>query len=628
MKYCLFDGGDVVGPFTAKQLLLRPGFGAHSLVCPEEYSDEEAYWKEAHFYEEFGFPAQATPRPQAEEPAPVVPTEQFLKAMDTVMTELSSFQVGEKDLSLHQTDKVAKPAADQAGKEAVAPAASKRAALSADENSAKSTQENASHKTPRPVQPQVKEPAPAADAEKEIAQDKNTAPSISGKPSRPAANAKDEEQKISSILLQASEEMKRRRVGREAVSKAEEQLKKSAASEQGHLSAEQGKEAPAQPASSAGGAAQEMHIETQTVSHASPIEEYFNTIKSGDLGNILGIPDPKENSDMNLVRALESQFEKTDPALVHPIEDDPFDEFTPKAQTAEIAGPAAADTTDQADKKTEENLRRSLPDLKAAQSLPLAGQGFVEEAAQEEEDTVPPPVQEMLVPEQEDDPNDKTVKTILEGKLKVDTFRQEIPEPIKEVPPQQKAPSHASAAEMQEEPRVIKQRPVGKMKFVFLGLGVMVLLLGAYLNWTQSEAPAVSQETAEEQESPTAADVPDVPDSLPDAREAIHALPQRPAAPVQDPLELAKEIVQNYPLDNGRGTVEEYLNRLYSKQLKEGYAAVWSAEPLHRNSYVVKYRLAKTRKEPIVYIFQADTAKKKLTGALNNITLDLVGKIK
>ena len=85
--------------------------------------------------------------------------------------------------------------------------------------------------------------------------------------------------------------------------------------------------------------------------------------------------------------------------------------------------------------------------------------------------------------------------------------------------------------------------------------------------------------------------------------------------------------MQNYRLDKGRGTVEEYLNKLYRKQLQEGYAAMWSAEPLHRDSYVVKFRLAKTRKEPIVYIFQADTAKKKLTGALNNITLDLVGKI-
>ena len=70
------------------------------------------------------------------------------------------------------------------------------------------------------------------------------------------------------------------------------------------------------------------------------------------------------------------------------------------------------------------------------------------------------------------------------------------------------------------------------------------------------------------------------------------------------------------------------MTQRYSRELANGYGAMWSAEPLHRDVYVVKYRLAKTRKEPIVYIFQVDTAKKKLTGALNNITLDLVGKIK
>ena len=146
-------------------------------------------------------------------------------------------------------------------------------------------------------------------------------------------------------------------------------------------------------------------------------------------------------------------------------------------------------------------------------------------------------------------------------------------------------------------------------------------MAGALFEEKTAEQPT-SEVVAQEQPEPdTRAQIVD----LPDAREAIHAIVPVPA---QDPLELAKEIVQSYTLDKNRGTIEEYLNRIYSKQLQSGYAAVWSAEPLHRNSYVVKYRLAKTRKEPIVYVFQVDTAKKKLTGALNNITLDLVGKIK
>ena len=101
-----------------------------------------------------------------------------------------------------------------------------------------------------------------------------------------------------------------------------------------------------------------------------------------------------------------------------------------------------------------------------------------------------------------------------------------------------------------------------------------------------------------------------------------------PAVIIKTPEEQALEIVQNYVLDNNRGTVKNFLNQHYADKLAAGYTEVWSAEPLHRNTYVVKYRLSKTRQEPIMYIFQADTAKKKLTGALNNITLDLVGKIK
>lgn len=114
------------------------------------------------------------------------------------------------------------------------------------------------------------------------------------------------------------------------------------------------------------------------------------------------------------------------------------------------------------------------------------------------------------------------------------------------------------------------------------------------------------------------------------------ATPNTPAAiPVPPPpkkentaqQERALSIVKNYPLSNNRGTVENYFNRIYAAQLKQGYHSQWSAEPLHKNTYIVKYRLTKTRTEPIIYVFQADTATGKLTGALNNITLDLVGKI-
>lgn len=612
MKYCLFDGGDVVGPFTAEQLLHRPGFGAHSLVCPEEYSDEEAYWKEARAYEEFGF----EPKPQ--QPAVVLPEEEefpsdkFVEEMKQAMTEISSIKVEEKASVQNPPQQAPKATPKTEPEEPLPPSKPQEA----------------------PAQPAM--PEPAAPAKK---------PTLSNPKKE---NKKKQTPSISSMLLRESEEMKRQRVARAAVTEAEKQKKA------GHLPpispnkepeptqpTEEKKPAPkeakpqAKPQKDAFAAAVEKVTHTSSV---SPIEEYFNTIKSGDLGNILGIPDPKENSDMNLARALESQFAKTDPGLTfasNKEEKDPFDEFTSdKKEKEELDESLFEPTPAQADKQTEENLTHSLPDLKSAEALPLVGQTRPPLAATQDtqptqpstEDTQPPQVQEMIVPEQEDDPNDKTVKTILEGKLKVDTLRQEIPEPIKEVPPEPDYTPHLRKEQVVPNDEYVVKKPAdGKLKFVFLFLGLCVLLLGAYLNWTHEEAPQIAQETQEEQSAVT--EEPQQTAALPDARAAVNAVPEPEEQKQQDPLELAKDIVKNYQLDKGRGTVEEYLNKLYAKQLKNGYAAMWSAEPLHRNSYVVKFRLAKTRKEPIVYIFQADTAKKKLTGALNNITLDLVGKI-
>lgn len=655
MKYCLFDGGDVVGPFTAKQLLLRAGFDAHSLVCPEEHSDEESYWKEAHFYEEFGFDPLQAPQPQAQEQAvSAAQSEQFLKEMDTAVEELSSFNVGEKGPVLSA------PAPEV--KETPAPAQKKPAAK------AKTAQADlfaaAPPLNPASAAPHVKAESsvPPAQADSTAAPAQPGAPSGSSAPEKSAAPAeptqvppaaqKSGEQaasefgrKISSILMQASKDMKRQDAASaqgegssapEVVSSVPPPAsvlklhpqKPQPVQEETRTDKEEAPDAEPKTERSVNPALQlepEVEVVARTISKVSPIEEYFNTIKSGDLGNILGIPDPKENSDMSLARALESQFEKTEPGEKRPLDEDPFDEFTPKTKSEEVDESLFAATPAEADKKTEEKLKRTLPDLKEAPALPLAGQEPASLPLAAEEDTLPPAMQELVVPEQEDDPNDRTVKTILEGTLKVDAPRGEIPEPIKKVPAKEGKPSRAARREEDAQDDLFKERVVqgrsgGMMKFIFLALGVVLLLVGFYLNLTQAEHPAEPQPAPAQTQAPA----PAAKETL-SAREAINALPP---APAKDPLELAKEIVQNHQLDKGRGTVEEYLAKRYASELSSGYAAMWSAEPLHRDVYVVKYRLAKTRKEPIVYIFQADTAKKKLTGALNNITLDLVGKIR
>ena len=545
-----------MGPFSAQELLKRPGFGSHSLVCPEEYSDEELYWKEAHDYTEFGFAAQQEPQAKVES-VPAVQTEKFLKEMDSVMDELSSFNVSEKPLS-----------AEPKKEDLSAPA-----------------------------------PTPAATAE-----EKTTAPQ---------KEVLKTERKISSLLLQASDEMKK-------TSDTAKTIRLSSAS---------------QPAPQEQAPAQAEPQETpmvssvvRTISKVNPLEEYFNTMKSGDLGNILGIPDAKENSDLSLSRAMQDQFEKTDPGLPTEPEEDPFDEFISKVEPEQIEEELFDPTPTQADKETEERLLRALPDLQAAAPLNIMGQGpskietpVTQPPTYREtlEKTEPPTLQDIVVPEQADDPNDKTVETILEGTLRVDTQRSEIPEPIKDVPaddakPVQSAPVITTQTEEEPPQRLVKNKAPGKLKYVFLAMGAVVLLVGFVLNLINDTAPTPTEEPAVEQ-------VPLPPGTL-SAKEVIKNV--QAAEEKKDPSERAKEIVQNHSLGAERGSVAQYLQKRYQNELQNGYVGVWSAEPLHRDVYVVKYRLAKTRKEPIVYIFQADTAKNKLTGALNNITLDLVGKIR
>lgn len=610
MKYCLFDGGDVVGPFSAEQLLLRPGFDAHCLVSPEEHSDEETYWKEACFYPEFGFqqaPASCAPA----EPIPEAQSEQFLKEMDTVMTELSSFKVDGKAPAAPETFEPSaadKPqAAAQQAAEAAARPASKKSA------------------SPKAAQPAARQKKPAA-----MQPPETETPDLN----QPAPAEQPSERKISSLLMQASKEMRPSRPKKQKENfTAGKAPVREVAPEEKTLTAQlpptdrtQPEQAPAvSPESQAG---PETEVVGRTVSPISPIEEYFNTIKSGDLGNILGMPDPKENSDMNLARALESQFEKTDPGQGTPmLEEDPFDEFTSEKQPQE-ARETSPVSPDEADRKTQAQLKAALPDLKHAHALPVAGQSAPGAEESPAEKTEPPTLQEWVVPEQEDDPNDRTVKTILEGKLKVDTSRREIPEPIKEVPAEEAKPKKPITPQQEDaedeflKQRVVHRHPAGRLKYAGLFLGILVLGMGFWLNWNHAEAPEPENaQTAAATEAPVAPAA----DDTPSARQVIQTVQ---AQLPQDPLELAKYLVQNYTLDKNRGPVEHYLTQRYSRELANGYGAMWSAEPLHRDVYVVKYRLAKTRKEPIVYIFQVDTAKKKLTGALNNITLDLVGKIK
>ena len=333
--------------------------------------------------------------------------------------------------------------------------------------------------------------------------------------------------------------------------------------------------------------AEPLVVEEKTVSQENPIEEYFNTMREGDLGNILGIPD-KTNSDLDLARVLEKQFAKTDPHLMEkPVaaEKDPFDEFV--APTAAAAKPASAG---------ESVPTVSAEALDAQTAASLSKEINAKESAQAAQMPVLPNQAEQQMP---------VLQTDVPHVDKKET--QDISEPISSSSARVIAPS---------------KPPVSKKWYVMFvgGVVALVLSLGVLVS-------AVSHHEEEEKTTPDKAETVARPVTMPEKTPLMPAVQTTAPTESISSEELAQNIVKHYVLDEERGTVEQYLAKRYAQEIASGYAYMWAAEPLHRNSYVVRYRLVKARTEPIVYVFQVDTVKKKLTGALNNITLDLVGKI-
>ena len=347
----------------------------------------------------------------------------------------------------------------------------------------------------------------------------------------------------------------------------------------------------------------------------NPIEEYFKTMQGGDLGNILGMPDPKANSDMNLSKV----FDKTDPSFNQPL---------PEAQnTATSLASAAkfgATTTDNSPASAQSNAQPTdVPqpaETKAPEGTEPAASPAVEQAI--------PVLQDV---------HDKSETPVAEPEPQKPVIVEETQE---QAELSQEEPELELDFEDKEEIPVWmnKRALAGGWFWIFLIGLLCVVLAGGYaayryrnqiIQWTSRYIPILA-----------------VPSSAAPVQEPVkieNTVPKevvaQPVIAVVEPsktqeeiatekIEQAKEFVQKYQLDNGRGTVQEYLNRTYADELAKGATAAWSAEPLHKDIYMITYRITRTRKEPIVYIFQADIAKKKLTGALNNITLDLVGKIK
>ena len=396
-----------------------------------------------------------------------------------------------------------------------------------------------------------------------------------------------------------------------------------------------------------------------TPAKAGPIEEYFNTVKGEDLGNILGIPDPNENTDADLARVIESELavsadgkEKYEPlraaqeAAPEPVK--PAAVSAPDA-VKPSAAPAAkepvvsqnADTPDgvlSIDLDASAAPKKQAPAAQKKQPVKQAKPAAQKPAAKPTAKPAAKPAAKTAAKPAVTKANGVEVEKFDTGGVQ----REEISAYREELPP---------APEPEEEVQTPEAKPHTRSQLLMAVFACVLLFVlvreltqeGSYMQGLLADCHAYAQEFFARKSAP----LPDVaPEAAPEAQpaEELSAEAAVNEADLRSPYaepdsedlpepvlsaaqQTALDAVQNYELSDGRGTVVHYLQTSNAPLFEQGFTADWSVAWLHRNIYIVQYRLTKPRTEPIVYVFQADGEKGKLTGALNNITLDLVGKI-
>lgn len=617
MKYWLFDGSDVVGPFTPQELAARPGFAPTSLVCPENNSEQEDSWKMASAFEELS----AEPAPAEEE----LDTDTFDKEMDTLLKERSPLAgaqepATESPSSLKIPQKPAKPGpiedyfnnmqGGDLGNILGIPDPNENSDMNLARTLAKQfnkttppadkvvDQDPFDEFTEEPDEEPQAKPEPAAPAvEKQIAPQEEKKPEPA---SIPMSAEPDEEMELTvhgaktQILSDSS-------AGQDTPEEKPAEVAKSEPEQAESNPTEPGPEHPELPPGP-----------TETESKAAVtftlpvVDQPESELPPMPQGPEPVLPAEQETPTADIAApVMDESAPATDTPLQNEVE-------TPK----EPVNPPA-DQPEQADPAQQEIKAASDPETTVVLATPgdePATQGAeVQELAQQDNE----PVEDILV-----------------GALKVKAT-PEIQEPIKSVPVMptvnQVRPRLKPTPEIQQfltDTQNERIAPNRNNKKAMAALAVLVALLAIGILLMFNPMPADGQDK-DEQNTPVSTELVPEEKTIPATDDEI--LPPAPPPAVKPQAVSASDkalsAVQNYTLSGGRGTVAAYLDHLYRDKLSQGYTGAWSAEPLHKNAYIVKYRLTKTRMEPIVYVFQADVSKGTLTGALNNVALDLLGKI-
>ena len=555
MKYWLFDGEDVVGPFTPQEITARAGFSDSILVCPETQSEDEHAWQMASTFEDFlpkgnkKEPAKDTKKPSAKKsPAPTTKV-----PLTITSVPISHAENEEPVLSI------------------------------------KTTQEDTQKESP------VKEQAVSA-AQQPVAE-----PTVSQKDTVSQAPVQD-------------------KVASKEEPTESSAPKQEAPTNQGEQTATPTTDKPLSENKTDPGLWPELSLHSLPVLGVS--ENTLPPLPPGDI--TLYVP-------------------STEPAIWDQPQDIALPESTPRVQ--ESVAPKSNPV------KESSVAKETAPQQKEA---PIS-QNTPAQAATPAKTT---PVRKQPAPLQKK-PTTKTPTAKRKRVAIPAPLPAEIPEDAPEdffaqtLSPFTQIPRELVQAQDEEAIARIIQNPVpapiepddfipqkpsssgGARFLLFAGIFLMFILLLIIAGYWLAHARRANRTAMSSVSSTVQTTLPEgesfplsVTPAKTSARETRPNISVPPPAVNISPLqEKALDSVKNYTLSNGRGTVEKYLNKLYTLQLSQGYEASWSAEPLHKSTYIVKYRLTKTRTEPVVYVFQVDTATGKLTGALNNITLDLVGKI-
>lgn len=644
MKYWFFDGNDVVGPFTPKELAARAGFAATSLVCPENFSENEDNWQTAAAFPDFHFdPKEGLP---ASAPEPDENTDSFDEEMDTLLKERSPLSGPEENAaetpSLEIPKKPAKPGpiedyfnnikGEDLGNILGIPDPNENS----DMNLARALETQFNKTAPpadKEIQPIEDDPfdeftTDAADETDEIL----PAPAAQTQPPAPDTAAEPAARPETANPQPQAEKAQPENTPKKEISKKPARAKKQPA-----------------PASVPISVAPEEDLVLTVRRELPPEKESVPAPAKVEQEKTVPGPKPLAEEDAPTFSLPVLGRPETELPPV-PVEEIPFEAVlneSPSSQPApqeppqEAAAVEASPSAPQTENAPGEMQPAETPAETGAPETPRGDDAAASEPAQTAQEPQDEEQPEELVPqtpeEEPKDPKEETVRNILKGQLEVPPT-PELEEPIKNVPvePQinQVKPRLSQTPEIEEfltqtqNERIARSRSNKKAKAALSVLAALLAVGAAFfINQTVAQEPASSEHKTGVLPNPSPADVKPLAGS--GVEELLPDIPVPPPAPQAQPSlsDKALAVVQNYQLSGSRGTVASYFDRLYQTKKAQGYTASWSAEPLHKSTYIVKYRLTKTRMEPIVYVFQADAARGKLTGALNNIALDLVGKI-